>query len=76
MRRGLPVDRWTRRQVVIAYWGLALYWGNIVSQNAKGHIIGHVKNIATDTKDPNTRPYTTSLGQAPHVDGCACASTV
>eukprot|EP00884_Botryococcus_braunii_P013847 jgi/Botrbrau1/22463/Bobra.0091s0065.1 len=67
--RGLPVDRWTRRQVLIAYWGLALYWGNIVSQNAKGHIIGHVKNIATNPNDLNTRPYTTSQGQAPHVDG-------
>ena len=27
MRRGLPVERYTRKQVVIAYWGISLYWG-------------------------------------------------
>ena len=28
---------------VLAYWGFGLYWGKAVSQNAKGHILGHVK---------------------------------
>lgn len=27
MCRGLPVERYTRKQVVIAYWGISLYWG-------------------------------------------------
>ena len=30
-------------QTLIAYWGFGLYWGNVVSQNAKAHIVGHVK---------------------------------
>lgn len=25
--RGLPVERYSRKQVVIAYWGISLYWG-------------------------------------------------
>ena len=28
---------------VLLYWGMGLYWGHAVSQNAKGHLIGHVK---------------------------------
>ncbi len=26
-RRGLPVERYTRAQILIAYWGISLYWG-------------------------------------------------
>jgi hypothetical protein len=37
------VERYSRLQTLIAYWGFALYWGNVVSQNAKAHIVGHVK---------------------------------
>eukprot|EP00884_Botryococcus_braunii_P012117 jgi/Botrbrau1/20906/Bobra.0135s0037.1 len=67
--RGLPVDRWTRRQAVVAYWGIALYWGNVRSQNKKGHIIGHVKNINHDVLNPLTRVYATTLAQPFHIDG-------
>ena len=27
----------------VCCWGMGLYWGHAVSQNAKGHPIGHVK---------------------------------
>jgi hypothetical protein len=62
------VDRWTRRQTVIAYWGVALYWGNVVSQNQKGHIVGHVKDIGHDPRFPTTRVYATKLAQPYHHD--------
>ena len=29
--RGLPVDKYTRLQTLIAYWGFGLYWGEPVS---------------------------------------------
>lgn len=41
--RGVPVQRYTRQQSVIAYWGMGLYWGRALSQNKKGHLLGHVK---------------------------------
>lgn len=41
--RGVPVDRWTRQQVLIAYWGMGKFWGNANAQNAKAHLIGHIK---------------------------------
>ncbi len=33
--RGVPVDRYTRKESLIAYWGLGLYWGKAVPQNKK-----------------------------------------
>lgn len=24
--RGLPVDRWSRVETLVAYWGIGLYW--------------------------------------------------
>lgn len=41
--RGMPVERYSRRQTMVAYWGLGLYWGNAASNNSKGHMIGHIK---------------------------------
>jgi hypothetical protein len=41
--KGLPVQKWTREEAILAYWGLGTYWGHAVSQNGKGHLIGHVK---------------------------------
>ena len=41
--KGLPVERLGVEASVTAYWGFSLYWGTAVSQNAKGHLIGHVK---------------------------------
>lgn len=41
--RGVPVDRYTRLETVAAYWIFGLFWGKAVSQNKKGHLIGHIK---------------------------------
>lgn len=41
--RGVPVDRYSRNETIIAYWGFSLFWGKAVSQNKKGHLIGHIK---------------------------------
>lgn len=41
--QGLPVDRWTTEQSVIAYWAMGTFYGPAVSQNAKRHLVGHVK---------------------------------
>lgn len=40
---GVPVERWTRAQSVAAYWVMGLHWGKAVSNNKKGHLIGHIK---------------------------------
>ena len=36
---GFPIDQLTQEEVVLAYGGLGMYWGNLRSQNAKGHVV-------------------------------------
>jgi hypothetical protein len=67
--RGVPVERYTLRQSAIAYWGLGLYLGDeAVSQNGKGHVLGHVTNLGLDHADPETRGYQTSARLNYHTD--------
>ena len=68
--RGLPVEAWPRAKAALAYWGIARYFGDPVSQNALGHLLGHVKDIGKDPQDPVTRIYQTRHRQPYHVDSC------
>ena len=43
--QGLPVDTWTTEQTVTAYFGIGTHLGPACSQNAKCHLVGHVKDI-------------------------------
>lgn len=66
--RGVPVDRWSVRQSAIAYFGLGAMIGEPVSQNAKGHILGHVKDIGADYAKPTSRGYQTAARLPYHTD--------
>lgn len=68
MLRGLPVERWSIEQAAIAYWGLGTYLGEPCSQNAKGHVLGHVKDLGRDYHDPLARGYQTSARLPYHTD--------
>jgi hypothetical protein len=45
MLRGLPVRELDRESVARMYVGMGRYFGDPVPQNAKGHLLGHVKDI-------------------------------
>jgi hypothetical protein len=66
--RGVPVERWSVRQCAIAYFGLGAMLGEPVSQNAKGHILGHVKNIGADYAQATSRGYQTAARLPYHTD--------
>src|SRR4051795_8004431 len=73
--RGLPVDgRPIAGNAVAywaaAYWGIGAYLGNARSQNAKGHLLGHVRDLGLATSDPNVRTYQTTERQHFHTDSC------
>lgn len=68
--RGVPVDDFTREQSAIAYWCIAAHLGRVVSQNAKGHLLGHVKDIGGDYSDQQTRGYVTKAAMGFHADRC------
>jgi len=55
--RGLPVDRWTREESAIAYWGIGCHIGEPVTQNPFGHVLGHVKDIGGKANAPTDRGY-------------------
>ena len=70
--RGFPVANYNRAQAAAAYFGIGCYLGRAVSQNAKGHVLGHVKKL-TDIDynvDPSERGYRTNVNQRFHADSC------
>lgn len=69
--RGVPVHRYSREQQLAAFWIFGLHWGRAVPQNKAGHLMGHIKDIGSDPKDPNTRLYATREAQPWHNDGPA-----
>ena len=80
MLRGLPAERMTREEHAIAYLGLGSWLGGFRSQNAKGHLLGHVKDLGLDIKDPNVRYYQTNRRLEYHTDsvdivGLLCLKT-
>ena len=46
--RGIPVDSWSREEVAGCFWGLGAHLGVAVSQNGKGHVLGHVTDLGLD----------------------------
>ena len=58
--RGLPVERMSREEQAIAYLGMGSWLGSFRSQNAKGHLLGHVKDLGLDIRDPRVRYYQTN----------------
>ena len=67
----MPADRYTRLQTAIAFWCIGLFVGVPVSQNAKGHLLGHVADLGgTSLKNPNNRGYQTHDALPYHCDSC------
>ena len=69
--RGVPVERYSRLQSAIAFWCIGGFVGDPVSQNAKGHLLGHVQDLGgTTLKNPSNRGYQTQEGLPYHCDSC------
>ena len=80
MLRGLPVERYSREEQAIAYMGIGAHLGRPRSQNAKGHLLGHVKDLGLDIADPKVRYYQTNRRLEYHTDsvdivGLLCLKT-
>ena len=66
--RGLPVDRSERPLVAAIFCGIGAHLGRARSQNAQGHILGHVRDTGRSSRDPHTRIYQTAERQSFHTD--------
>ncbi len=72
--KGIPVERWSHEKVCAAYFGLGLLMGTPRSQNAAGHLLGHVRDLGLSTDDPKVRIYQTTERQTFHTDSCDVVS--
>lgn len=69
--KGFPVDEWGNAKSAVAYMGLGAYIGYPISQNGRGHILGHVKDLGEDsTQIDKVRIYRTNARQFFHADDC------
>lgn len=68
--RGLPVQRWPLALSAAAFYGIGLHIGAAVSQNAAGHVLGHVRDLGLRSDDPAVRIYQTAERQTFHTDSC------
>ena len=66
--RGLPVERYSQAFAATIFCGIGAHLGRARSQNAAGHILGHVRNVGADAADVNTRIYQTAERQTFHTD--------
>jgi hypothetical protein len=66
--RGLPVDNYSEREAATLFYGIGTHLGLARSQNAAGHVLGHVRNLGTSSNDPNVRVYQTTERQTFHTD--------
>lgn len=66
--RGLPVERYSLRELKAIYWGIGVHLGNPVFQNKRGDLISHIEDRGDDYGDRNVRLYTTAAAANPHND--------
>lgn len=79
--KGLDVDRYGAENAAIVYWGIGLHLGIALSQNARGELLGHVRDEGLDVNDTAVRGYQTNADQSFHTDiggdvvGLMCVNT-
>ncbi|MCP4963143.1 MAG: TauD/TfdA family dioxygenase [Actinomycetia bacterium] len=66
--KGWPVSDLPVRQTAAAVLGLGAHLGVVRSQNAAGHILGHIRDLGFDSADPQVRVYQTNERQTFHTD--------
>lgn len=70
--KGYPVGLIDRRLAAVGFLVVGRLLGTPRSQNAAGHLLGHVKDVGGDLADPGTRIYQTNERQSFHTDSTDC----
>jgi hypothetical protein len=69
--RGMPVENRPVAESATPYWGVGTNFGSARSQNAKGHLLGHIYDLGgSSATDPTIRSYATAERQNFHIDRC------
>jgi hypothetical protein len=68
--KGFPVERWSRDEARLAYWGIGLHVGVARTQNRASDIMSDVLDVGGSYKTKNGRGYNTNAGLDFHQDSC------
>ncbi len=66
--RGIDRSRYTAAQCELIYWGIGTHLGTPISQNTRGHLLGHVRDEGKSFDDANVRGYQTRAKMDFHAD--------
>lgn len=66
--RGLPVRDYSPELAACIFCGIGSHLGSARSQNAAGHVLGHVRDLGMSSNNPTTRIYQTAERQSFHTD--------
>lgn len=65
--RGMPIyDRFSEPDATTIYWGIGQHLGNLVPQNRKGELLGHIRDLGR--RGPYERAYATNEDLGFHTD--------
>ena len=62
--KGIPIDHYSPLEAAALYWMIGQHFGDPVSQNSAGHLLGHVKDVENSNGKPNQRAYQTNVHNA------------
>ena len=68
--RGIDTRDRTIEEIGRLFWAVGMHFGAPLPQNAKGHLLGHVKDLGVRANDPGVRIYQTNERQFFHTDSC------
>jgi len=66
--KGIDVHAFNHEQLSAMFYGFGAHIGHARMQNAKGHVLGHVRDLNLRSDDPNVRVYQTNERQTFHTD--------
>ena len=66
--RGLPIANYSQEFMATIFCGIGSHLGSARSQNAAGHILGHVRDTGAKSSNPTARIYQTAERQTFHTD--------
>lgn len=67
--RGFPAGKHAPKDVELAFWGIGAHLGLPVTQNPRGHLMGHVLDEGASYGKINVRGYQTTAHLPFHTDG-------
>ena len=68
--RGFPARRHTDEECALAAWAVASRLGRVITQNAGGDLVGHVRDLGRKLGEKDVRGYDSTSELRFHVDEC------